>query len=98
MTFQEWKEYTNKVHGISDRNQASLLARARKTARKAGLSPEMPFLHAHNAMCSFSYGKPWKEVDYKLARKVLWLEQKGFEQGRTASKAISKAWDTVEMG
>ena len=34
----------------------------------------MPFLHAHNALAGQHYGQPWPAVNYRLARKVRWLE------------------------
>lgn len=68
-----------------------IVERARKVARESGLSPEYPFLHAHNAMVSHDGGNPWREVNYSGARKVLWLERKSWE----ASACIDRLYKRV---
>jgi hypothetical protein len=59
-----------------ERLAKAITDRARSVARDAGLSPDYPYAHAHNAMVSYQQGTPWKEVDYSLCRKILWLEKK----------------------
>jgi len=66
----------------ADQLSRTIVDRARLVARQAGLDPNMPFLHAHNAMCGLEFGRPWKGVDYSLCRKVLWLEQRSFRPHR----------------
>src|SRR5215510_4385659 len=78
-----------------DRLSKSIVDKARKTAQDAGLSPEMPFLHAHNAMCSFKHGNPWPEVNYALARKVLWLEKKSCEPSRLFDVIWKKSYNRM---
>lgn len=77
----------------AERLQASIVAEARLTAAQAGLDPTICFLHAHNASVSAYYGKPWPEVDYRLVRRVLWLEQKSFEPGRIIDRILQRAFD-----
>lgn len=96
MTTPAYDAFQKEVQAIDARAKRladRIIADARRTARAAGLSPEMPFLHAHNAMCSFEAGKPWPEVNYSLARKVLWLEQKSFEPSRLASALYKRAFN-----
>lgn len=79
----------------ADRLSRNIIAEARRTAKEAGLSPEMPFLHAHNAMCSQHYGNPWPEVNYSMARRVLWLEQKSYEPHRLADVIWKRMWNRM---
>ncbi len=74
----------------ADKLSAMIVDRARRTAQAAGLDPSMPFLHAHNALCSQHYGNPWPEVDYSLARKIKYLEERSFEPYRIVDPIISR--------
>ncbi len=66
------------AYNRAERVRFMVLDRMRSTALEAGLSPEYPALHAHNAMISYRDGHPWKGVNYALARKILWLESRLF--------------------
>lgn len=93
-----FEEFQAAMQIISDRAKNlsnSIIAEARETARKAGLSPDMPFLHAHNALCSLEYGKPWQCVDYSLARKVLWLEKQSWEPSRIADRIYRREYNRL---
>lgn len=96
MTFTQWQQQAQALHQRANRLSKAIVADARATARQAGLSPEMPFLHAHNALCGLHYGKPWAEVDYSLARKVLWLEKKSWEPSRLVERILRRSWEQVE--
>jgi len=95
MTFQQWQQEAQKLDQRAHKLTCSIIADARRTAKQAGLSPEIPFLHAHNALCGLEYGKPWPEVNYSLARKVLWLEKKSWEPSRLADKITARMWERV---
>ncbi len=76
--FTRWQIRARRIRCRADRVTASVVARARRTARDAGLDPAMPFLHAHNAVVSADQGAPWRNVDYILARRVLALERRSW--------------------
>ena len=98
MTQQQFEAYASHVRAISARVTASIDKRARQTAQDAGLSPDIAYLHAHNAIVSFDNGKPWPEVNYSLARKVQYLEQLGYQPGRLADAIIGRAIKRVTWG
>jgi hypothetical protein len=52
--------------------------RLRKMCKDAGLSPELLGIHPHNAMCDYPE-KPWPEVDYKICKRLVWLQRTGWE-------------------
>jgi hypothetical protein len=60
---------------IAGRYNRAVVARMRSIARRAGLDPACPSLHAHNAMCCLDGGQPWRGVDYSLVRLVLRLDR-----------------------
>ena len=95
MQFSQFQQFSRVVHERADRISRMIVDRARAEAARAGLDPSMPFLHAHNAVVSFDGGRPWPEVDYKLARRVLWLERRSWEPGRLAERIIDRAWKAV---
>lgn len=100
MTFEQEirADFQRRMLDVSNRAKRlseNIVKEARETARKAGLSPEMPFLHAHNALCGKEYGKPWPEVNYSLARKVLWLEKKSWEPREIADRIYRREWNRM---
>lgn len=96
MTFQQWQEFSRNIRDRAQACRNLILDDMRRTARAAGLDPNIAGLHAHNAMCSFRTGNPWKECDYSLVRRTLWLEQRSFEPERLASRIIDRAWESVK--
>lgn len=95
LTYAQYQTYAQHVRAIADRVSRSLIAQARVAAKDAGLDPTICFLHAHNALCSYEYGKPWPEVDYSLARKVLWLERQSWEPSRLADAISRRAMSRI---
>jgi hypothetical protein len=91
--FAAWQQVARRVREMAERTERMMDSDARRTAGMAGLDPNMPYLHAHNAMCGLNSGKPWAEVDYSLARRVLWLEEKQFHVGRLAERVICRAYN-----
>ena len=95
MTFENWKLQSIRLRAMADRTSSMIRTRARATALKAGLDPSIAFLHAHNAMVGRDNGRPWPEVDYSLARKVLWLEGRSWEPHRIAGRISRRAWERI---
>lgn len=95
MKLQEWQTLSRSLYARADALTSQIVSRARNVAYQAGLDPSCPFLHAHNALVSREYGKPWPEVDYDKARLVLHLEQKSFEPHRIADRVSARAFQTV---
>jgi len=95
MTFSEYQALSRTLHSRADQLTRSIVQDARNTARTAGLDPNICFLHAHNAVCGSDVGRPWPEVNYSLARRVLWLEQRSYEPGRIVDRILSRAFATV---
>jgi hypothetical protein len=91
--FAQWQAFSARVRGIVSRTNSMIDKDLRSTARKAGLDPQIATLHAHNAMCGMNSGKPWEEVDYSLARRVLWLEQRSFDVSRLGERVICRAYN-----
>lgn len=91
MRYPEFQAYAARVRTIADRAHRLIDREARITAQRAGLDPQIAYLHAHNALCGLEYGKPWPEVDYSLARRVLWLERKAWEPSRLADSIVRRA-------
>jgi hypothetical protein len=90
-----WQALAIQVEAIGERTRQAIMQDARETALRAGLDPSIPFLHAHNACVSADAGKPWRGVDYSLARRVLWLEKRSWEPTRIASRIVSRAYDRL---
>ena len=90
MDYEQWRKQAQLLDRRADECRDRIVMRARKVARAAGLSPTMPFLHAHNAMVSREHGRPWREVNYDLARLVLHLEQKSYQPGRLAARIVGR--------
>lgn len=61
-----------------------------KMCKQAGLSPDLLGIHPHNAMCGYHAGKPWKDVDYSVCKKLDWLQRTGWEF--QASAIVSKLY------
>jgi hypothetical protein len=95
MTLREWQEKSRAASERARSVAASIIDRARETARLAGLDGSMPFLHAHNALCGLHYGQPWSGVDYSLARKVLWLEEQSWKPGRLADAYSRRIYEKI---
>ena len=91
--FHTWQTATREAHARAERVTRMIVDRARREAQAAGLDPTMPFLHAHNA----TIGARWPGVDYRRARRVLWLERRSYEPHRLASayaaRTMPQAWD-----
>lgn len=79
MTFSEWQSKYRDMRDRAERIAYGRTERARKLARESGgIDPSMPFMHAHNAMCGFNAGRPWRGVDYSKVRAILRLQQEVF--------------------
>lgn len=91
MTFDEYQQLSRTVHARVDRIVAMIDRQLRDTGHLAGLGRQCPAHLAHNALCGLHYGKPWSEVNYPLARKVLWLQERSFEPSRIADRILSRA-------
>lgn len=94
----EYDRYARSLTRRAEAVRGSKLDRARELARKAGLDPSMPFLHAHNAMVSFDHGHPWKGVNYRYVRQIRHLESHLFDAERKVSSLKKKAWHKVSVG
>ena len=94
--FAAWKESAQLVRARADRTRAMSVDRARALAREAGTDPEYVFCHAHNALCSFEYGHPWRGVDYSKVRRILWLERKSWEPSRLASRINQRSFNALQ--
>ena len=92
-TYADFQRQYQAIDARAHKLSANIVAEARKTAKQAGLDPSICFLHAHNAMCAFGTPAQWPEVDYRLCRRVLWLEQKSFEPTRIASQIYKRMWN-----
>ncbi len=95
MTFEQWQEYHRGLMNRAEKVRASMTERARRIGQKAGLAPDIVFLHAHNAMVDHHYGKPWRNVDYHGVRKVQHIEKHLFDAHRKAKALSDKAWERV---
>lgn len=78
MTNAEWVARYRAMREIAGRICTMRTERARKLAGEAGLDPQMPFLHAHNALVGLAHGAPWSNVDYAKARAVRRLDTERF--------------------
>ena len=96
ITFAEWQARYADLRTRAERLNRAITDRARKTAREAGLDPSIAFLHAHNAMCSKD-SHPWTGVNYRLVRKVLYLERLSWEPNRIVSRVSDRLWRRVQF-
>lgn len=89
-----WRQYLD-AKARTDRVSKMINDRARATCKAAGLDPTLLGIHPHNAMVDYKYGHPWRNVDYSLVRKTLWLLGKQFEPSRIVERWYSKHdWQT----
>lgn len=93
LSLSDWKAQYARVAAIAERVANMRRDRARAACKAAGLDPELLGIHPHNAMVSFNSGKPWREIDYSLVRKTLWL----IEQSYLPSRLVT-AWDRRVRG
>lgn len=61
--------------------------RAMAVCRAAGLE----YCQLHNALVDLGYGKPWREVNYSLARKA----KRMFEAQWAGRDVLDRMWDRV---
>ena len=98
-SYSETKKHADNIRAMRDR-------RMRQAAREAGIDATMCGLMAHNAMCAWNAGTPWREVDYSKVRKVLWLERHLFDGYRILERYVDKrnrepggcSWIMAEQG
>ena len=64
------------IHRRADNVHKMIVERARKVTYQAGLDGSIMEIHLHNALLSADNGKPWPEVNYKLARKARFILSK----------------------
>ncbi len=93
LSLSDWKARYDRIAGIAQRVSDMRRDRARAACLAAGLDPELLGIHPHNAMVSLNAGKPWRNVDYSLVRKTLWL----IEQSYLPSRLVT-AWDRRVRG
>lgn len=67
VTYSEARERAERVDRL-------IHERCKRIAREAGIDPTIYPIHTNNALVSYSQGKPWRGVDYRLIRKINWLE------------------------
>ena len=96
MTYEQWQELARTLHARQDRIRSMMDKEIRDTARRAGIDPNIYPIHAHNAMCAFESGRPWPEVNYKLLRRVLWLEERQYIPYRLVDSILARAWKKVQ--
>ena len=72
-TYRQYLQLLNQMEHIATRVDIMRTARATATARAAGLGTERNVWT--NAMISYENGTPWREVNYPLLRRALWLER-----------------------
>lgn len=87
-----WQKFSAHIRLHVENTEALIGRDLRETARRAGLDPQIATLHAHNSICSFNSGHPWREVDYSLARRVLFLEQRMFQVSRLGNRIVERAY------
>ena len=95
MTFSEWQTMARQTKERADRITAMMMDDARATATAAGLDGSIIGIHVHNALVSLAAGKPWPEVNYKLARRAAWLMERSYLPHRIADRIVSRAWARV---
>jgi len=85
-----------RLRELADRYRGAVAARMRTTAKAAGLDPAYPAMHAHNAMCGLHACRPWREVDYSLVRKVLWLDRDvQWRASDVLNRWVERTWPAV---
>jgi hypothetical protein len=67
-TYAEAKARVERIDAMMDE-------RYRATVKAAGLDPSCGAIHTNNAMCDYSYGRPWAGVNYSLVRKARRIER-----------------------
>lgn len=96
LTFAQWQQLAQIVNSRAERIRRMIDREIRRTGEAAGLGRECPAHLAHNALCGLENGKPWPEVNYSLARRVLWLSNtRQWEPGRLAESILARAWKRV---
>lgn len=96
MGIREWQAFACTVRGRAESVSNSMLARARKACRDAGLDPNLLGIHPHNAMCGYQAGKPWPGVDYSKVRLCLRLIEESWGASRLADRIINRAWERIQ--
>ena len=96
LTLAEWNDQYARMRELADRYRGAVVARMRATAAVAGLDPGYPAMHAHNAMCGLHAGRPWPEVNYSLARQVLWLDRDvQWRASDVLNRWVERTWPAV---
>jgi hypothetical protein len=90
MSFRDGQDKATRAHDIADRIVKMAHANAARAMRQAGVSD---FNCLHNALVSANYGKPWAEVDYRLARKARWMFDRQFMAHDVACRYTARLWD-----
>lgn len=71
------------VRDMVDRISRARMDRARMAFGEAfGHGPDWHGCIIHNALLSFSDGKPWSGVDYSALRRARWHEEHSFDASR----------------
>ena len=96
MTYAEWQALAARTDAAVKRIEAMKDKEIRQTATAAGISADIWPIHSHNAAVSAHYGHPWPEVNYKLLRRVLWLESHLFDASRLRERILARAWNQIE--
>lgn len=98
MSDRAWLVRYRRMRTIADRIQRQRTERARRVAAAAGLDPSMPFHHAHNALVARERGRPWRGVDYALAREVRRLEVERWVGHDIVRRWVHRTWGTRRDG
>ena len=90
-SFAEWQAQAQMMRAMADRSRASRRTSLERTLRAAGLD----FSTLHNAMVGLHYGKPWRGVDYSMARKAQRQQAQLFEASRIVERWHARVWKEV---
>ena len=91
----EYQKFAQHIRKHAQNAKNMILDDMVRTARLAGIDSSIAGLHAHNAMCALADGKPWREVNYSLVRRVLYLEKKSFRPEELADRIMLREYSKL---
>jgi hypothetical protein len=95
LNLREWQRLYGVARDRAERITKMRYERARQACAAAGLDPGLLGVHPHNAMVSYSYGKPWPGVNYSLVRRCLWLMKTAYESSRILERYNTRLWNRL---
>lgn len=90
MTHTEWKLRYRLYRSIADSIYVSRIERAREACRLAGLDPNLLGIHPHNAMCAYTQGQSWQDVNYHYVRLCLRMLKSATEGHRIVDRWLNR--------